>query len=122
MKKISLLILTLLSIFTITLNSVSAQEYFHTRTFTGHKISVSEIAFKDDSTLISVGTAIVYSAHGMLTQVRNAGVLKLISSRLLRSLSHHMIRASWLMQAEYFFFSLTLECPIQMMGTHEATS
>ena len=55
MKKISLLILTLLSIFTITLNSVSAQEYFHTRTFTGHKISVSEIAFKDDSTLISVG-------------------------------------------------------------------
>ena len=49
------MILTLLSIFTITLNSVSAQEYFHTRTFTEHKISVRAVAFKDDSTLISVG-------------------------------------------------------------------
>ena len=55
MKKISLLILTLLSIFTITLNSVFAQAYFHTRTFTGHKISVRAVAFKDDSMLISVG-------------------------------------------------------------------
>ena len=54
MKKISLLILTLLSIFTITLNLASAQEYFHTRTFTGHRIYVSAVTFKDDGTLISV--------------------------------------------------------------------
>ena len=56
MKKISLLILTLLSIFTVTLPFAAAEEYFHTRTLSGHKISVSAVAFKDDSTLISVGS------------------------------------------------------------------
>ena len=56
MKKLSLLILTLLSIFTLTLPFASAEEYFHTRTLSGHKYSVSAVAFKDDSTLISVGT------------------------------------------------------------------
>ncbi|MCG9131093.1 hypothetical protein J5I95_05345 [Candidatus Poribacteria bacterium] len=55
MKKITLLILTLLSIFTVTLPLASAEEYFHTRTLTGHKISVQAVAFKDDSTLISLG-------------------------------------------------------------------
>ncbi len=56
MKKITLLILTLLSIFAVNLPLTFAQEYFHTRTLTGHKISVQAVAFKDDSTLISVGT------------------------------------------------------------------
>ena len=56
MKKISLLILTLLSIFTLALPFASAEEYFHTRTLSGHKYSVSAVAFKDDDTLISVGT------------------------------------------------------------------
>ena len=56
MKKLSLSILTLLSIFTITLTFAAAEEYFHTRTLSGHKFSVSAVAFKDDSTLISVGT------------------------------------------------------------------
>ena len=55
MKKISLLLSTLLAIFTITLPLASAQEYFHTRTFTGHKIAVPAVAFMDDSTFISVG-------------------------------------------------------------------
>ena len=55
MKKISLLILTLLSIFTVTLRFAAAEEYFHTRTLSGHKIYVSAVALKDDSTLISVG-------------------------------------------------------------------
>ena len=56
MKKITLLILTLLSIFAVNLPATFAQEYFHTRTLVGHKFSVSAVAFKDDSTLISVGT------------------------------------------------------------------
>ena len=56
MRKISLSILTLLSIFTLTLPFASAEEYFHTRTLSGHKFSVSAVAFKDDSTLVSVGT------------------------------------------------------------------
>ena len=55
MKKLSLSILTLLSIFTITLPFAAAEEYFHTRTLSGHKYVVSAVAFKDDSTLISVG-------------------------------------------------------------------
>ena len=55
MKKLSLLISTLLSIFTLTLPFASAEEYFHTRTLSGHKFSVPAVAFKDDSTLISVG-------------------------------------------------------------------
>ena len=55
MRKISLSILTLLSIFTVTLPLTAAQEYFHTRTFTGHSILVSAVAFKDDTTLISLG-------------------------------------------------------------------
>ncbi len=55
MKKITLLILTLLSMFTANLPFAFAQEYFHTRMLVGHKISVQAIAFKDDSTLISLG-------------------------------------------------------------------
>ena len=55
MKKITLLILTLLSIFATNLPATFAQEYFHTRTLAGHKISVQAVAFKDDSTLISLG-------------------------------------------------------------------
>ncbi len=55
MKKITLLILTLLSIFAVNLPATFAQTYFHTRTLAGHKISVQAVAFKDDSTLISVG-------------------------------------------------------------------
>ena len=55
MKKITLLILTLLSIFAVNLPLTFAQEYFHTRTLVGHKISVQAVAFKDDSTLISLG-------------------------------------------------------------------
>ena len=55
MKKITPLILTLLSIFPITLNTAFAQAYFHTRTFTGHSILVSAVTFKDDTTLISLG-------------------------------------------------------------------
>ena len=55
MKKISLLILTLLFIFAVNLPVTFAQEYFHTRTLVGHKISVQAVAFKDDSTLISLG-------------------------------------------------------------------
>ena len=55
MKKITLLILTLLSIFATNLPITFAQEYFHTRTLVGHKISVQAVAFKDDSTLISLG-------------------------------------------------------------------
>ena len=55
MKKISLSILTLLSIFTVILPLTAAQEYFHTRTFTGHSILVSAVAFKDDTTLLSLG-------------------------------------------------------------------
>ena len=55
MKKLSLSILTLLSIFTVTLPFAAAEEYFPTRTLSGHKYSVSAVAFKDDSTLISVG-------------------------------------------------------------------
>ena len=55
MKKITLLILTLLSIFAVNLPVTFAQEYFHTRTLVGHKISVQAVAFKDDSTLISLG-------------------------------------------------------------------
>ena len=55
MKKITLLILTLLSIFAVNLPTTFAQEYFHTRTLVGHKISVQAVAFKDDSTLISLG-------------------------------------------------------------------
>lgn len=50
------MILTLLSIFTLTLPFASAEAYFHTRTLSGHKFSVSAVAFKDDSTLVSVGT------------------------------------------------------------------
>ena len=56
MKKITLLILTLLSIFAVNLPVTFAQEYFHTRTLVGHRISVQAIAFKDDSTLISLGS------------------------------------------------------------------
>ena len=56
MKKITLLILTLLSIFVVNLPVTFAQEYFHTRTLVGHKISVQAVAFKDDSTLISLGS------------------------------------------------------------------
>lgn len=56
MKKITLLTLTLLSIFAVNLPVTFAQEYFHTRTLSGHKYFVSAVAFKDDSTLISVGT------------------------------------------------------------------
>ena len=56
MKKITLLILTLLSIFAVNLPVTFAQEYFHTRTLVGHKISVQAVAFKDDSTLISLGS------------------------------------------------------------------
>ena len=55
MKKITLLILTLLSIFAVNLPVTFAQEYFHTQTLVGHRISVQAIAFKDDSTLISLG-------------------------------------------------------------------
>ena len=55
MKKITLLILTLLSIFAVNLPATFAQTYFHTRTLVGHKISVQAVAFKNDSTLISVG-------------------------------------------------------------------
>ena len=55
MKKLSVSILTLLSIFTITLPIAAAPEYFHTRNLVGHEIQVSAVAFKDDSTLISVG-------------------------------------------------------------------
>ena len=56
MKKITLLTLTVLSIFAVNLPVTFAQEYFHTRTLSGHKYFVSAVAFKDDSTLISVGT------------------------------------------------------------------
>ena len=56
MKKITLLILTLLFIFAVTPTITAAQEYFHTRTLVGHKISVEAVAFKDDSTLISLGS------------------------------------------------------------------
>ena len=56
MKKITLLTLTLLSIFAVNLPVTFAQEYFHTRTLSGHKYFVSAVAFKDDSTFISVGT------------------------------------------------------------------
>ena len=56
MKKITLLTLTLLSIFAVNLPVTFAQAYFHTRTLVGHKISVQAVAFKDDSTLISVGS------------------------------------------------------------------
>ena len=55
MKKITLLILTLLSTFAVNLPVTFAQEYFHTRLLVGHKISVQAVAFKDDSTLISLG-------------------------------------------------------------------
>ena len=55
MKKITLLILTLLFVFAVTLPFASAEAYFHTRTLSGHKYSVYAVAFKDDSTLISVG-------------------------------------------------------------------
>ena len=55
MKKITLLILTLLAIFAVNLPVTFAQEYFYTRTLVGHKISVQAIVFKDDSTLISLG-------------------------------------------------------------------
>ena len=55
MKKITLLILTLLSIFAVNLPVTFAQAYFHTRTLVGHKISVQAVEFKDDSTLISLG-------------------------------------------------------------------
>ena len=70
MRKISLLILTLLSIFTITLPFASAEEYFHTRTLTGHKISVPAVAFKDDSTLISVGANRTLHSWNLDTGVR----------------------------------------------------
>ena len=55
MKKITLLILTLLSTFAVNLPVTFAQEYFHTRTLVGHKISVQAVVFKDDGTLISLG-------------------------------------------------------------------
>jgi WD40 repeat protein len=67
MKKISLLILTLLSIFAVNLPLTFAQEYFHTRTLSGHKYSVSAVAFKDDSTLISVGTGSVLHSWNLDT-------------------------------------------------------
>ena len=56
MKKITRLILTLLSIFAVNLPITFAQEYFHTRLLVGPKISVQAVAFKDDSTLISLGS------------------------------------------------------------------
>lgn len=56
MKKITLLTLTLLSIFAANLPVTFAQEYFHTRMLVGHKISVQAVAFKEDSTLISLGS------------------------------------------------------------------
>ena len=67
MKKLSLLILTLLSVFTLTLPFAAAEEYFHTRTLSGHKYSVSAVAFKDDSTLISVGTGSVLHSWNLAT-------------------------------------------------------
>ncbi len=67
MKKLSLSILTLLSIFTITLSFAAAEEYFHTRTLSGHKYSVYAVAFKDDSTLISVGTGSVLHSWNLDT-------------------------------------------------------
>ena len=67
MKKLSLSILTLLSIFTITLPFAAAEEYFHTRTLSGHKYSVSAVAFQDDSTLISVGTGSVLHSWNLDT-------------------------------------------------------
>ena len=67
MKKLSLLILTLLSVFTLTLPFAAAEEYFHTRTLSGHKYSVSAVAFKDDSTLISVGTGSVLHSWNLDT-------------------------------------------------------
>ncbi len=67
MKKLSLSILTLLSIFTITLPFAAAEEYFHTRTLSGHKYSVYAVAFKDDSTLISVGTGSVLHSWNLDT-------------------------------------------------------
>ena len=67
MKKLSLSILTLLSIFTITLPFAAAEGYFHTRTLSGHKYSVYAVAFKDDSTLISVGTGSVLHSWNLDT-------------------------------------------------------
>ncbi len=67
MKKLSLSILTLLSIFTIILPFAAAEEYFHTRTLSGHKYSVYAVAFKDDSTLISVGTGSVLHSWNLDT-------------------------------------------------------
>ena len=67
MKKLSLLILTLLSIFTFTLPFATAEAYFHTRTLSGHKYSVYAVAFKDDNTLISVGTGSVLHSWNLDT-------------------------------------------------------
>ena len=56
MKKITFSILTLLSLFAVNLPVTFAQDYFHTRTLSGHTFSVQAVALKDDSTLISLGS------------------------------------------------------------------
>ena len=53
MKTLTLLTLTLVLMAAMALTPANAQQYVHTDTLTGHTSGVSEIAFKDNGTLIS---------------------------------------------------------------------
>ena len=55
MKNVTLLTLTLALIAAMAVTTANAQQYVHTDTLTGHTSSVTEIAFKDNGTLISGG-------------------------------------------------------------------
>ena len=56
MKKLMVLTLTLVLIAAMAVTNANAQQYVHTDTLTGHTNPVSEIAFKDNGTLISGGS------------------------------------------------------------------
>ena len=53
MKNVTLLTLTLVLIAAMAVTTANAQQYVHTDTLTGHTTRVTEIAFKDNKTLIS---------------------------------------------------------------------
>ena len=67
MKKLTLLTLTLVLTAAMTVTTATAQQYVHTDTLTGHTSSVTDIAFKDNETLISVGADSTLRAWNVAT-------------------------------------------------------
>ena len=67
MKRLMVLTLTLMLMFTLFLKNTPAQEYVHTATLTGHTNSVHSVAFVDNDTLISGGNDATVRAWNIST-------------------------------------------------------